>query len=528
MVTENRKPERQPSGNYGKMPPQAVELEQAVLGALMLERNAYVMTGELLKPECFYKEAHQRIFGAIQVLFQDDEPIDILTVSEKLKVKGELEQVGGYYYLSSLTSYVASAVHIEFHVKIILQKYIQRKLIQICTELQEMAYDEATDVTDLVDAAQKSIYDIAEGNIRKDSVKLEVAINESVESMVEAAKRTDGISGIPSGFTALDEITSGWQKSDLVIIAARPAMGKTAFILSMARNMAITHKVPLAIFSLEMSAVQLSNRFIAGETGLGSEKIKNGRLTGEEWKQLHQHLQKLIEAEIYIDDTPALSVFELRAKCRRLKQTCHIQAVFVDYLQLMTAGANLRGNREQEVSIISRQLKIIAKELELPVFALSQLNRNVELRTGDSKKPMLADLRESGSIEQDADMVLFIHRPEKYGMMTDEMGNSLKGIANIIIAKHRNGAIGEISLRFISELTQFCDLETFPPFKPGEGIAETITYEERANRKQYQTCPDMTGVQPNPGKDTESGLPPLDTGIDDFAHFYDREEKMPF
>ncbi|WP_298614310.1 replicative DNA helicase [uncultured Odoribacter sp.] len=474
--TENIKNNyRDLSSEYGKMPPQAVDLEEAVLGALMLEKDAFAIVGDLLKPECFYKDAHQRIFKAIHQLFIKDEPVDILTVSVELKSSGELEQVGGYYYLSQLTSRVASAAHIEFHARIIVQKYIQRKLIGVCTELQDMAYDEATDVADLVDKAQKAVFDIADGNIRKDTTEIAPLIEDAIRGIEAAAKRPDGISGIPSGFTALDEVTSGWQNSDLVIIAARPAMGKTAFVLSMARNMAVLYKQPIAVFSLEMSSLQLVNRLIASETELGSEKIKNGRLTEEEWKHLHSKIKTLITAPIYVDDTPALSIFELRAKCRRLKQKYDVKVIIIDYLQLMTAGADMRGNREQEVSMISRQLKIIAKELNVPVIALSQLNRGVELRTGDAKKPMLSDLRESGAIEQDADMVLFIHRPEKYGIMTDAQGNSLKGIADIIIAKHRNGAVGEIQLRFRSELTQFCDLEMVTPFHSDTTTGELVT-----------------------------------------------------
>ncbi len=481
----NRAAYKDVTSEYGKIPPQAVDLEEAVLGALMLEKDAFAVVGDLLKPECFYKDAHQRIFRAIHQLFINDDPVDLLTVSEKLKSSGELEQIGGYYYLSQLTSRVASAAHIEFHAKIIVQKYIQRKLIGVCTELQEMAYDEATDVADLVDKAQKSVFDIADGNIRKDTMEIAPVIEEAIRGIEAAGQRPDGISGIPSGYTALDEVTSGWQKSDLVIIAARPAMGKTAFVLSMARNMAVSFQQPIALFSLEMSSVQLVNRLIASETGLGSEKIKNGRLTEDEWIHLHSKIKSLISAPIYVDDTPALSIFELRAKCRRLKQKYDIKVVIIDYLQLMTAGADMRGNREQEVSLISRQLKIIAKELNIPVI----------------------DLRESGAIEQDADMVLFIHRPEKYGIMTDAQGMSLKGIADIIIAKHRNGAVGEIQLRFISELTRFCDLESVSPFHSDTSTGELVT----------QTFSSKLNDEP---------VPALDSGFDDSARVFDTKADL--
>lgn len=479
---------------YGKMPPQAIDLEDAVLGSLMLEKDAFVLVSDMLKPECFYKEAHQKIYKSIQTLALNNEPIDLLTVSEELKSMGELETIGGYYYLSQLTSRVASAAHIEFHARIIVQKYIQRELIRVCTDIQNKAYDDATDVADLVDLAQKSVFDIAEGNIKKETTAINVLIDEAIKGIEFAGKRADGLSGIPTGFTALDEITSGWQPSDLIIIAARPSMGKTAFVLSMARNIAVDHNQPIAVFSLEMSSVQLVNRLIASETELGSEKIRNGRLSEDEWKQLHAKITKLMKAPIYVDDTPALSIFELRAKCRRLQQRHGIKVLIIDYLQLMTAGSDMRGNREQEVSTISRQLKIIAKELNIPVIALSQLNRGVEQRAGEFKKPMLSDLRESGAIEQDADMVLFIHRPERYGILADSEGNSLKGIADIIIAKHRNGAVGEIQLRFRNELAQFANLESHFPFGP-QGGGTTRTFSSRIN------------------DDSESPLPALDSGF---------------
>ena len=467
---------------YGKIPPQAVDLEEAVLGALMLEKDAFAIVGDLLKPEVFYKEAHQRIFRAIQKLCINDDAVDLLTVSESLRQSGELEQVGGYSYLSQLTSRVASAVHIEFHVRIIIQKYLQRKLIGSCTELQSRAYDDAVDVSDLIDKAQKAVFDIADSNIKKDTVEIAPIIEEAIKGIQSASERPDGINGVPSGFTALDAVTAGWQPSDLVIVAARPAMGKTAFVLSMARNMAVVHKQAVAIFSLEMSAVQLVTRLIAMETGLNSEKLKTGKLDKEDWQQLHARIKALVEAPILVDDTPALSIFELRAKCRRLKQKHNIQVLIIDYLQLMTAGADMRGNREQEVSMISRQLKIIAKELNIPVIALSQLNRGVEARP--DKKPMLSDLRESGSIEQDADMVMFIHRPEKYGIMEDNEGNSMKGIATIIIAKHRNGAVGEVNLRFRAELTLFEDLETVSPFGYNDREVVTQTFTSKINDEE--------------------------------------------
>ncbi|MDR2414046.1 MAG: replicative DNA helicase [Odoribacteraceae bacterium] len=447
---------------HGKMPPQALELEEAVLGALMLEKDAYIMVSDLLKPECFYKEAHQRVYRAVQTLSLNAEPVDLLTVSEELKRTGDLETVGGYYYLSKLTSRVASAVHIEFHARIIVQKYIQRELIRASTEIQARAYDDAADVADLVDLAQKMVFEIAEGNVKKETMPINVLVDQAIKTIEEIAKQDGGVSGAPSGFDALDGVTSGWQASDLVIIAARPSMGKTAFVLSMARNMAVEHDVPVAIFSLEMSSLQLVNRLIASETGIGSEKLRNGDLTVSDWKNLHAKITSLLKAPLYVDDTPALSIFELRAKCRRLQQRYGIKVLVIDYLQLMTTGSDMRGNREQEVSMISRQLKIIAKELNVPVIALSQLNRSLEQR--ENKRPMLSDLRESGAIEQDADMVVFIHRPERVGIIVDDEGNSLRGIAEIIIAKHRNGAVGDVRLRFVEELALFTNLERSSPF----------------------------------------------------------------
>ena len=489
---------------YGKMPPQAVDLEEAILGSLMLEKDAFITVSDFLKPECFYKEAHQKIYRGIQNLSLNNEPVDILTVSEEMKRLGELEEIGGYYYRAQLTSKVASAAHIEFHARIVVQKYIQRELIRVCTDIQNKAYDEATDVADLVDMAQKQVFEIAEGNIKKETTAINALIDEAIKGIEIAGKRADGLSGVPSGFNALDEVTSGWQPSDLVIIAARPSMGKTAFVLSMTRNMAVNHNQPIALFSLEMSSVQLVNRLIASETELGSEKIRNGKLSEEEWQQLHSKIKALIKAPIYVDDTPALSIFELRAKCRRLQQRYGIKVLIIDYLQLMTAGADMRGNREQEVSMISRQLKIIAKELNIPVIALSQLNRGVEQRTGDAKKPMLSDLRESGAIEQDADMVLFIHRPERYGIMEDSMGNSLKGIADIIIAKHRNGAVGEIQLRFRNELAQFCDLEEVSPFASGGSTVKTVTFGSRMNEDAAPQMPQLDSDFQEGGKSFEN------------------------
>jgi replicative DNA helicase len=448
------------NSGLGKLPPQALDLEEAVLGALMLEKDALSVVIDILKPETFYSEAHQKIFEAITNLFQKSSPVDILTVSAELRKMGALELIGGAYYLTQLTDRVVSAANIEFHARIISQKYIQRELIQISSETITRAYDETSDIFDLLDSAEKSLFDIAQNNLRRDTQKIDDIMRSAVDALEKLRDRTDSLTGVPSGFTGLDRITSGWQPSDLIIIAARPAMGKTAFVLTCARNAAVQYDKPVAVFSLEMSSVQLVNRLISGETEIEQEKLRKGNLQDHEWTQLHSRIGKLTEAPLLIDDTPALNVFEFRAKCRRLKAQYDIQMVIVDYLQLMHGKSDGKGgNREQEIGSISRALKSVAKELNIPVIALSQLSRAVESRPGNSKRPMLSDLRESGSIEQDADMVLFLYRPEYYGLTEDENGNSTAGIGEVIIAKHRNGEIATVPLKFVGKYVKFTDLE---------------------------------------------------------------------
>ncbi|MCY4779584.1 replicative DNA helicase [Sphingobacterium sp. UT-1RO-CII-1] len=444
----------------GKLPPQAVDLEEAVLGALMLEKNALSEVIDILKPDSFYKESHQKIYQAIFNLFQQTSPIDLLTVTAELRKMGALEVVGGAYYITQLTDRVVSAANIEYHSRIISQKYIQRELIKVSTEIINSSYDETSDIFELLDHAEKSLFDIAQNNLRRDSRKMDDIMREAISNLEMLRDKTDGLTGIPSGLTSLDRMTSGWQPSDLVIIAARPAMGKTAFVLSVARNAAVDHQRAVVVFSLEMSSVQLVNRLIAGETEIEQEKLKKGNLADHEWQQLHSRIGRLTEAPLIIDDTPALNVFEFRAKCRRLKAQHDIQMVIVDYLQLMHGKADGKGgNREQEIGSISRALKSVAKELNIPVLALSQLSRAVESRPGNSKRPMLSDLRESGSIEQDADMVLFLYRPEYYGLTEDEEGRPTAGVGEVIIAKHRNGETGIVPLRFIGKYVKFVDLE---------------------------------------------------------------------
>ena len=445
----------------GKLPPQAIDLEEVVLGAMMIDKKGVDEVIDILTPLSFYKEIHQNIFDAIFKLFQKSEPIDLLTVSNQLKKDGTHEKVGGDFYLISLTQKVSSSAHIEFHARIILQKFIQRSLIKISNEIISDSYDESKDVFDLLDNAESKLYDVTQGNIKKSSETAQSLVIQA-KNKIESISNKKGLSGIPSGFNKIDKLTAGWQQSDLVIIAARPGMGKTALALSMASNIAIENKIPLAFFSLEMSSIQLITRLISSETGLDSNKLRTGKLEKHEWEQLNIRVKNLEKAPLFIDDTPSLSIFDLRAKARRLVSQKDVKIIIVDYLQLMTAGGNMKiGNREQEISTISRNLKALAKELNIPVIALSQLSRLVEGRT--SKRPLLSDLRESGAIEQDADIVSFIYRPEYYKIDTwdDNERSSTEGEAEFIVSKHRNGGLENIRIRFIPSLGKFEDLDNF-------------------------------------------------------------------
>jgi len=446
----------------GKVPPQAIDLEEVVLGALMIDKKGVDEVIDILNADVFYRPAHQYIFEAIYALFEDSQPIDLLTVSSQLKKAGKLDLAGGEFYLIQLTQKVSSSAHIEFHARIILQKYIQRSLIKISNEIIEASYDEGTDVFDLLDSAEAKLYEVTQGNIKKSSETAQDLVIQAKKRIEEIANK-EGLSGVPSGFSKLDELTSGWQPSDLIIIAARPGMGKTALTLSMARNMAVEHNIPVAFFSLEMSSVQLITRLISSETHLSSEKLRTGNLEKHEWEQLNVKVKNLEKAPLFIDDTPSLSIFDLRAKARRLSSQHDIKLIVIDYLQLMTAGGSQKGgNREQEISTISRNLKALAKELSIPVIALSQLSRAVETR-GGSKRPLLSDLRESGAIEQDADIVSFIYRPEYYKIdeWDDEEHSPTAGQAEFIVAKHRNGGLDEIRLKFVGHLGKFENLDTF-------------------------------------------------------------------
>ena len=472
----------------GKKPPQALDIEEAVLGALMLEPEAVTEVLDTIGPDCFYKEANRKIFTAITSLATRHAPVDIFTVSEELKNIGELEFVGGLTYLSQLSMKIGAAAHIDYHAKILLQKYIQRELISISYGVQKEAFDDSVPVDDLLDNTQQKIFSLSDRNMKKDARAIQYVINDAIEELQHNQLRQDGLSGVPSGYTGIDRVTLGWQPSDLIIVAARPSMGKTAFVLTMARNMAVEHKVPVAFFSLEMSSTQLVKRLMISETGLDGDKIKGGKkLKDYEWEQLHSRINQLVKAPLYVDDTPSLSIFEFRSKARRLVSLNGVKMIVIDYLQLMTGPPELRGMREQEVSAISRSLKAIAKELNVPIIALSQLSRAVETR-GGNKRPQLSDLRESGAIEQDADLVMFIHRSDYYGLGDD---TTIKGQTDIIIAKHRNGAVGDVPLMFRSSEVRFVDVADTAFSGGSSGGGEVETYQSRMNDDEFKSNSDF-------------------------------------
>lgn len=449
---------------YGKVPPQARDLEEAVLGAIMLEKSAFDTVVEILKPECFYVDAHQRIYKAMQGLAQKSMPIDMLTVVEELRLKEELELIGGPYYVTKLTNAVVSSANIETHARIILQKFIQRDLIRISGEIISDAYEDSTDVFDLLDEAESKLFDITNNHLRKNFDSIDTVLVKTIQRIEDMRNRQEDITGVPSGFASLDRITYGWQPTDLVILAARPSVGKTAFALNLARNAALSavKPTPIAFFSLEMSSSQLVQRILSAESEIWLEKIARGKMEEHEMQQLYRNgVKRLQDARIFIDDTPALNIFELRAKCRRLKNKHNVGLVIIDYLQLMSGTGDKRNaNREQEISTISRNLKGLAKELGIPIIALSQLSREVEKRKEGDKMPQLSDLRESGAIEQDADMVMFLYRPEYYNITANEMGESNKGETHVRIAKHRNGSLETIKLRALLHIQKFVEMES--------------------------------------------------------------------
>uniref|UniRef100_A0AB33JNS0 Replicative DNA helicase n=2 Tax=unclassified Prevotella TaxID=2638335 RepID=A0AB33JNS0_9BACT len=469
-VKAKRKQQTSIDTNFGHLQPQALDVEQVVLGALMIDKDAFSIVSEILRPETFYEPRNQKVYQAIQNLNMNERPVDILTVSEELKHAGTIDDVGGAQYIVDLSSHVASSANIEFHAHILAQKFLARQLISFASKIETKAFDETVDVDELMQEAEGNLFEISQKNMKQDYTQIDPVVQQAIEILQKASANSGGLTGISTGFTKLDEMTSGWQKSDLVIIAGRPAMGKTSFALSIAKNIAVDSRVPIAFFSLEMNNVQLVNRLISNTCEIGGNKILNGQLSPDEWSRLDTNVRKLTGSPIYIDDTPGLSVFELRTKARRLVREKGVEIIMIDYLQLMNANGMKFGSRQEEVSTISRSLKGLAKELNIPILALSQLNRTVENRDGlEGKRPQLSDLRESGAIEQDADMVLFVHRPEYYHIFEDEKGNDLHGMAQIIIAKHRKGATGDVLLTFKGEFTRFQNPETAPATLPIEG-----------------------------------------------------------
>ena len=456
-TSKRRARRQQPVDNtYGHLQPQALEVEKAVLGALMIDKDAYAVVCETLRPESFYEPRNQMVYQAIMELSMAERPVDILTVTEQLAKNGQLEEVGGPGYVMELSSRVASSANIEYHANIIAQKSLARQLISFASVIETKAFDETIDVEDLMQEAEGSLFELSQRNMKKDYTAIDPVIAQAVKTIQNAAKNTDGLTGVSTGYYKLDDITSGWQASDLVIIAGRPAMGKTSFALSMAKNIAADMREPMAFFSLEMSNVQLVNRLISNACEIQGSKILNGQLQRDEWERLDKRINNLLGAPLYVDDTPGLSVFELRTKARRLVREHGVKLIMIDYLQLMNANGMRFSSRQEEVSTISRSLKGLAKELNIPILALSQLNRGVESREGlEGKRPQLSDLRESGAIEQDADMVIFVHRPEYYHIYQDDNGRDLHGMAQIIIAKHRKGATGDVLLTFRGEYTRF-------------------------------------------------------------------------
>lgn len=485
QTNNRRKKSNQPlDPTYGHLQPQATEMEKAVLGALMIDKDAYAIVCEILRPESFYEPRNQMVYAAIRDLSMEEKPVDMLTVTDQLAKSGNLEQVGGPGYIAELSSGVATSANIEYHANVIAQKSLARQLISFSSMIQTKAFDETIDVEDLMQEAEGSLFELSQHNMKKDYTAIDPVIAQAVKGIQDAAKNTDGLTGVSTGYYKLDDITSGWQASDLVIIAGRPAMGKTSFALSMAKNIAADLRQPMAFFSLEMSNVQLVNRLISNACEIQGSKILNGQLQRDEWERLDKNINQLLGAPLYVDDTPGLSVFELRTKARRLVREHGIKLIMIDYLQLMNANGMRFSSRQEEVSTISRSLKGLAKELNIPILALSQLNRGVESREGlEGKRPQLSDLRESGAIEQDADMVLFVHRPEYYHIYQDDNGRDLHGMAQIIIAKHRKGATGDVLLTFRGEFTRFENpeektIDNRAPMGGGEIIGSKLNGED--------------------------------------------------
>ncbi len=464
-----------------KIPPQSIDLEKSVIGAMLVDKRGVDEVIDILEAEHFYLKEHQEIYSVITELFQNGQPIDILTVSDSLRTRGTLKQIGGEYYLVSLSNIVATAANIEYYARVILQMYVKRRLIEIAGEIAEQAFDDETDVLNLLDETEKKIFEVSQGSLKKGTSGIDSLISD-VKKQLEDLSGQEGLSGIPTGFPVLDEYTSGWQNGDLIIIAARPGMGKTAFVLTMARNISIDHRKPVALFNLEMTSSQLVKRLISIETEIPSEVLRNGKLSDKEWSLLHNSMDKMQSAPVYINDSSMLSIFDIRAQARRMKSQYDIGLLVIDYLQLVNAqtGGKQNFNREQEISTISRNLKSLAKELDIPVIALSQLSRKVEERSDKSghKRPQLSDLRESGAIEQDADIVSFIYRPEYYKIETWEDDTPTENQAEFIIAKHRNGKTGEIRLKFEGHIGRFSDLSISNEFTFESSLNSDITADD--------------------------------------------------
>ncbi len=474
--TDRKKDLENLSLEVGNKPPQAVDVEESVLGALLLDQNSQSVALAELTRGCFYDPRHQMIFEAIQELSAEHSAIDIVTVTARLRKLGNLEAVGGAVVLAGLSEKVGAASHLEFYIKILKQKAIQRDLISASYDILRDSFDESIDVDDLVDSAQTKVFDAIQNNVRREVQAVGTVIDVVIREL-DAQQAQTGLSGVPSGFVSIDRITQGWQASDLIIIAARPSVGKTAFALNIARNAAVDHHKPVAFFSLEMSSKQLAKRLMVSETGLSAEKIKGAlKLEDYEWQQLDYRIKNLSSAPLYIDDTPSLPVMEFRSKAKNLVKNKGVRLIVVDYLQLMQAPEQAKGGlREQEVAYISRTLKATAKELDIPIIALSQLSRNSVQRQGSGGKPMLSDLRESGSIEQDADMVIFIHRPDYIGL-SDNPEDKEK--TQIIIAKHRNGETLDLDMVFKSEQVRFMEPDDALDVYAQKPIQSSINREE--------------------------------------------------
>lgn len=441
-----------------RVTPNEIEVEKAVLGAMLIDNDSISRVVEALGDEsAFYNSVHRKVYKAILTLFERGEPADQVTVSEELARDGALESVGGAATVAALASEMATAVNAEYHAKIVLEAALRRRLIDSATQTVEESYQKTEDIREVIDRAEQRIFSIAEKELGKGVVALSSVLNETFEAIERAHQSSDQLTGATSGYDELDEITGGFQRSDLIILAARPAMGKTALTLCIARNAAVKARVPVLFFSLEMATHQLAQRLLVAEARVDLHKLRTGKLREEDWERLGAWTGKLMEAPIYIDDTPSISIMEMRAKARRAKSEHKIGMIIIDYLQLMTVHGRV-DSREQEIAQVSRSLKALAKELDVPIVACAQLSRAVEQRP--DKRPIMSDLRESGSIEQDADMVMFLYRPEVYKIEDDE-GNTQEGVAEIIIGKHRNGPTGSVFLTFLGQYSRFENPELY-------------------------------------------------------------------